>query len=52
MFDRMDKDKNGMLTRAEFDAAKAGGRDLVYIDSEIGLTAEVPVTAEPLAERR
>ena len=31
---------------------KAGGRDLVYIDSEIGLTAEVPVAAEPLAERR
>jgi diguanylate cyclase (GGDEF)-like protein len=47
-------DTEDLLARADaaLYAAKAGGRDLVYIDSEIGLTAEVPVAAEPLAERR
>jgi diguanylate cyclase (GGDEF)-like protein len=47
-------DTEDLLARADaaLYAAKAGGRDLVYIDSEIGLTAEVPVGAEPLAERR
>ena len=40
-------DTEDLLARADaaLYAAKAGGRDLVYIDSEIGLTAEVPVTA-------
>jgi len=38
-------DTEDLLARADaaLYAAKAGGRDLVYIDSEIGLTAEVPV---------
>jgi len=40
-------DTEDLLARADaaLYAAKAGGRDLVYIDSEIGLTAEVPVGA-------
>jgi diguanylate cyclase (GGDEF)-like protein len=47
-------DTEDLLARADaaLYAAKAGGRDVVYIDSEIGLTAEVPVAAEPFAERR
>ncbi|HET9197840.1 MAG TPA: GGDEF domain-containing protein [Solirubrobacterales bacterium] len=40
-------DTEDLLARADaaLYAAKAGGRDCVYIDSEVGLTAEVPVTA-------
>ena len=40
-------DTDDLLARADaaLYAAKAGGRDTVYIDSEIGLTAEVPVSA-------
>lgn len=40
-------DTEDLLARADaaLYAAKAGGRDLVYVDSDIGLAAEIPVGA-------